>query len=60
MSIPDELARREQRLESIARAKAEIQQRASERYAKEKEAYDQKMAERNVKEQASGKKIPGP
>ena len=59
MSIPDELARREQRLESIARAKAEIQQRASERYAKEKEAYDQKMAERKVKEQASGKKPRG-
>ena len=55
MSIPDELARREKRLETIARATTEIQRRASERYGKEKKAYDQKMAERKVKEQASGK-----
>ena len=59
MSIPDELARREERLETIARAKTEIQRRASERYAKEKEAYDQKMAERKVKEQENGKKPRG-
>jgi hypothetical protein len=59
MSIPDELARREERLDTIAKAKAEIQRRASERYAKEKEAYDQKMAERKVKEQENGKKPRG-
>ncbi len=59
MSIPDELARREERLDTIARAKTEIQRRASARYAKEKEAYDQKMAERNIKEQDSGKKPQG-
>jgi len=38
MSIPEELARREKRLETIAKAKAEIQMRASERYAKEKDS----------------------
>jgi transposase len=59
MSIPDELARREKRLETIARAKTEIQRRASERYIEEKEAYDQKMAKRKVKEQDSGKKPRG-
>ena len=59
MSIPDELARREERLDSIAKAKAEIQRRASERYAKEKETHDQKMAERKVKEQENGKKPRG-
>lgn len=59
MSIPEELARREERLDTIAKAKAEIQRRASERYAKEKEAYDQKMAERKVKEQENGKKPRG-
>ncbi len=59
MSIPDELARREERLDTIAKAKAEIQRRASERYAKEKEAYDQKMAERKVKEQENGEKTLG-
>ena len=59
MSIPEELARRRERLENIAKAKAEIQRRASERYAQEKEAYDKKMAQRKVKEQASGKKPRG-
>ena len=59
MSIPDELARREERLDTIAKARAEIQRRASERYAKEKQAYDQKMAERKVKEQENGKKPRG-
>lgn len=59
MSIPDELARREKRLDTIARAKTEIQRRASERYTEEKEAYDQKMAERTVKEQGNGKKSRG-
>jgi len=59
MSIPDELARREERLETIARATTEIQRRASERYTEEKEAYDQKMAERTVKEQENGKKPRG-
>ena len=60
MSISDELARREDRLETIAKAKEEIQRRASERYAREKEAYNKKMAEREVKEQKSGKKPRGP
>lgn len=59
MSIPEELARREERLATIARAKKEIQRRASERYTEEKEAYDQKMAQRKVKEQDSGKKPRG-
>ena len=59
MSIPEELARRRERLENIAKAKSEIQRRASERYAQEKEAYDKKMAQRKVKEQASGKKPRG-
>jgi len=60
MSIPDELARREKRLETIAKAKTEIQLRASERYAKEKDSYDKKMAERKNKGQDSGKKPRGP
>ena len=41
-------------LDTIAKAKAEIQRRASERYGKEKEAYNQKMADRKVKEQENG------
>jgi hypothetical protein len=59
MSILDKLARREERLDKVAKAKAEIQRRrASERYAKDKEAYDQKMADPNVKEQENGEKTP--
>jgi hypothetical protein len=59
MSIPDELSRRQERLAAIASAKAEISRRAEERYAREKEAYEQKMAERRDKEQSTGKKARG-
>jgi transposase len=40
MDVPEELERRKDRLEAIARAKEEIERRAAERYAKEKEAYE--------------------
>lgn len=59
MNIPDEIARRKNRLSDIAAAKAEIEKRAKERYLKEKEAYDQKMADRAKKERESGKKVGG-
>jgi transposase len=59
MSIPEELARRTERLKVIAKAKAEIERRAAERYAAEKEAYDKKLAERAAKQQKSGKKPRG-
>lgn len=59
LSIPEELARREERLSTIAKAKAEIERRAAERYAREKEAHDQKMADRATKEQETGKKTRG-
>ena len=42
MNIPEELARRESRLEAIAAAKAQIEQRAAERFAKEQQAYEGK------------------
>ena len=44
MSIPEELARREQRLAAIARAKATIEARAKERYAREQAEHEAKMA----------------
>ena len=45
MSIPEELERREIRLEAIAKAKREIEHRAEERYEKEKaEIYEMKMS----------------
>jgi transposase len=58
-SLPEELARRQQRLEQIARAKAMIEERAAERYEAEKADYGAKMAERRAKEERTGKKTPG-
>src|SRR3954468_16223024 len=55
MSIPDELARREQRLAEIARARAVIEARAKERQAREQAEYDAKMAAREAKAAATGK-----
>jgi len=46
MSIPDELARRQQRLAEIARARAIIEARAKERHAREQADYEAKMAAR--------------
>jgi transposase len=59
MSIPEELARREQRLAEIARARAIIEARAKERHAREKAEYDAKMAAREAKAAATGKKPGG-
>src|SRR6201982_3447051 len=59
MSIPEELARREQRLAEIARARAIIEARAKERHAREQAEYDAKMAAREAKAAATGKKPGG-
>jgi len=59
MNIPDEIARREDRLEVIKEAKAKIEQRASERYEKEKALYDEKVKKRKEKAKLTGKKIRG-
>jgi transposase len=59
MSIPEELARREQRLAEIARARAIIKVRAKERHAREQAEYDAKMAAREAKAAATGKKPGG-
>ncbi len=69
MDIPEELTRRQDRLTAIAEAKKKVEQRATERYAKEKQEYDKKIAKRENKVKESGKKprgrqpkppIPGP
>jgi transposase len=59
MKIPEELSRRESRLEAIAAAKAEIERRAAERFAKEQEEHQAKLAAREAKEKATGKKPRG-
>lgn len=59
MDVPEELQRRQNRLEVIARAKKEIKARAQARYEKEKAAYDEKMAKREQKYKETGKKSGG-
>jgi hypothetical protein len=59
MDIPEELKRREQRLERIAAAKAEIEERARQRFEKEQAEYEQKLARRKAKEESTGKKPGG-
>lgn len=55
MNIPEELLRRQDRLEAIAEAKKKIEQRASERHSREVEEYEQKVADRKAKVKQSGK-----
>jgi transposase len=59
MSIPDELARREQRLAKLAEARAKIEARAKERLAREQAEHNAKMAARGAKIAATGKKPGG-
>jgi transposase len=59
MSIPDEFARREERLAKLAAARAKIEARAKERYEREKAEHEAKLAARKAKEEATGKKPGG-
>jgi transposase len=59
MSIPDELARREERLRKLAEARAKIEARAKERHAREQAEHEAKCAARDAKAAASGKKPGG-
>ena len=59
MSIPEELARREDRLAKIAEARAKIEARAKERFERERVEHDAKMAARAAKTKATGKKPGG-
>jgi transposase len=59
MDIPLELERREQRLEVIAAAKAEITARAQERFEREHGEYEEKQAKREPHEKQTGKKPSG-
>src|SRR5271155_2688666 len=59
MSIPDELAWREERLRRIAEARAKIEARAKERQAREQAEYAAKLAVREEKPAAPGKKPGG-
>jgi transposase len=59
MSVPEELARREDRLEKLAAARAKIEARAKERYAREMAEHEAKLAAREAKAAATGKKPGG-
>lgn len=55
IDIPEELARREQRLAVIAAAKVELTARAQERFEHEQAEYERKLVEREAAAQARGK-----
>ena len=59
LSIPEELALREDRLKKLAEARAKIEERAKERYVREKAEYDAKMAAREAKIAETGRKPGG-
>ena len=59
LSIPDELARREERLTKIAAAQATIEARARARVEKEQAEYLAKMAAREERARVTGKKPGG-
>ena len=59
IDVPEELKRREKRLDLIEEAMKEIERRAAEQYRMEKEEYDAKIAAREKQEKATGKKRGG-
>jgi transposase len=59
MNLPEEIQRREARRAVIAAAKRTIEARAQERFEREQAEYEEKIAARRDKEQATGKKACG-
>jgi transposase len=59
MSIPEELARREDRLAKLAEARAKIEARAKERFEQETAEHRAKLAAREEKARAAGNKLGG-
>jgi len=57
--LPEEIKRREDRIHVMAAAKDKIAARAAERYLREKQAFDEKIAAREAKAALSGKKPGG-
>jgi len=60
MSVPEEIARREERIEKIREAKRTIEERAREQHEEEKATYEEKMEKRREEEERAGRKKPGP
>jgi len=59
MNIPEEIARRKDRLEVIKVAKEKMEQRANERHKQEQKDYDEKIKKREAKEKVTAKKTRG-
>jgi len=59
MSLPEELERRTERLETLARARATIEARAKERFEREQAEHLAKLAARAAKTEATGRKPGG-
>ena len=59
LSIPEELARREERLTKLAAARAKLEARAKQRFEREMAEHRAKLAARDEKTAASGKKHGG-
>ena len=59
MSIPEELARRDARLAKLAEARAKIEARAKERFEREQAEHQAKLAAREAKAAATGRKPRG-
>lgn len=55
MNLPDEIARREDRIKAIAGAKSKIEARAKERFEQEQVDYQAKVDKREAKSKESGK-----
>ena len=59
IDIPAELKRRKERLEGIKRAKEVLEAQAAERFEQAQEQHEARMQQRELREKATGKKIPG-
>jgi transposase len=59
MNLPEEIARRQERLEAIAQARAKIEARAKERFEAEQAAYQAKREKREAQAKKTGKKPRG-
>ena len=55
MNLPEEIARREDRIKAIAEAKVKIEARAKERFEQEQADYQAKVDKREAKSKGSGK-----
>ncbi len=59
VDLPAEIKRREDRLAAIAAAKTKIEARAKERFEREQAEYEARMARRQARQEATGKKPGG-